>query len=117
MENKAYTIDAKGKSLGRVASQAAKILMGKNLPTFVRHKDAGNKVQILNASKLKVSPKKMKNKIYVRYSGYPGGLTEEVFEKLVARKGYAEVFRLAVYGMLPGNRLRKGRMMNLEVSE
>ncbi|OGI69172.1 50S ribosomal protein L13 [Candidatus Nomurabacteria bacterium RIFCSPLOWO2_01_FULL_42_20] len=112
-----HTIDAKGKSLGRVASQAAVFLMGKDSPAFEKHKNSGNKVEILNASKIKVSPKKMRDKIYVRYSGYPGGIKREAFEKLVARKGFAEVFWLAIYGMIPANKLRKDRMKNLKISE
>lgn len=111
-----YTIDAAGKKLGRVASEAAMILRGKNSPDFAPHKMSGNKVTILNASQVDLAAVKM-DKEYTRYSGYPGGLTKETRKHLIDRKGYGEIFKKAVYGMLPGNRLRAQIMKNLTVEE
>lgn len=112
-----YTLDAKGKSLGRVASEAAVLLMGKNDPKFQKHILSGNKVQITNAAKIRMNPKKMKEVKYTRYSGYPGGLKKETMEEVVKKKGYSELFRRAVYGMLPANKLRARMMKNLLISE
>ncbi|PIP73264.1 MAG: 50S ribosomal protein L13 [Candidatus Lloydbacteria bacterium CG22_combo_CG10-13_8_21_14_all_47_15] len=116
-DNKDYTIDASGKSLGRVSSDAAAALMGKRSPGFLRHIPAGVTVRITNAAKANISVKKLAGKIYTRYSGYPGGLKTERMEQVIAKKGYKEVFRRAVYGMLPGNKLRAGRMKHLIVTE
>ena len=112
-----YTIDATGKTPGRLASEAAKFLMGKDSPAFARNKSSGNKVIITNASKAKISPKKLTTTMYERYSGYPGGFRYQSMDELIGKKGYSEVFRLAVYGMLPGNKLRNGLMKNLTVTE
>ena len=112
-----HIIDAKGKSLGRVASEAAKALLGKNSPIFERHKLSGESVSIIHASKTKVDPKKLKGKIYTRYSGYPGGLKRESLEALSTRRGWKEIFRMAVYGMLPNNKLRAPMMKNLKITE
>ena len=112
-----HTIDAKGKVMGRVATEAAVFLMGKNSPKFERNKVTGGKVTIVNASKIKIHPGKLNDKLYKRYSGYPGGLKEENMAALIARKGYGEVFRLAVYGMLPSNKLRPIIMKNLKIVE
>jgi large subunit ribosomal protein L13 len=117
MEAKEYTIDATGKAVGRVATEVAMILMGKNSPDFANNKVAPNKVTIENASKAKISPKKMKEVDYAKYSGYPGGLRFETMEKVIEKKGYAEIFKRAVYGMLPGNKLRSPRMKNLTITE
>ena len=112
-----HTIDAKGKSLGRVASKAAILLMGKNDPTYERHKLSANKVHITNTSKTKINPKKLKSVEYVRYSGYPGGLKKETMEEVIKKKGYTELYRRAVYGMLPSNKLRARMLKNLTISE
>jgi len=112
-----YKIDASEKVLGRIASEVAQILMGKNLPNFQRHELSGNKVHIINASKAKISIKKLESKEYKRYSGYPGGLKTSNMEKIIAKKGYSELFRKAVYGMLPSNKLRAVIMKNLTISE
>ncbi|MBI2475687.1 MAG: 50S ribosomal protein L13 [Candidatus Taylorbacteria bacterium] len=112
-----YTIDATGKKLGRVASEAARLLMGKNRPDFVRHKITGGKVAIVNASKAELGEKKLSQKTYARYSGYPGGLRATSMANVIEEKGYGEVFRLAVYGMLPSNKLRPKLMKNLSVKE
>lgn len=112
-----HTIDANGKSLGRVSSEAASFLMGKNSTEFARNKVLDIKVNIINASKAKVSQKKRDTKEYESYSGYPGGLSFMTLDALILKKGYGEMFRLAVYGMLPANRLRAKFMKNLTIEE
>lgn len=112
-----YKIDAKGKKLGRVAAEAASILMGKNDPSFERNKLSGNSVMIENASHADISPVKMETKEYDSYSGHPGGLKYEQMKRLVEKKGYGEAFRLAIIGMLPANRLAAEMMKNLTVKE
>lgn len=112
-----HTIDAKGKKLGRVAQEAAAILMGKNDPSFERNKLSDVKVTILNASQADISAEKLENKEYERYSGYPGGLVYEKMKRTVEKHGYGEVFRYAVMGMLPANRLADKMMKNLIVKE
>ncbi len=110
-------IDAQNKSIGRVASQAARILMGKDKADYQPNAKSTSKVQIKNASKVKVSQKKMKQKEYTSYTQYPGGLRKISLENLIQKKGHTEVFKKAVYGMLPNNKLRKIRMKNLEIIE
>lgn len=112
-----YKIDAKGKKLGRVAQEAASILMGKNDPSFSRQNLSGNKVIIENASLADISDAKKETKEYERYSGYPGGLVYEKMKRTIEKKGYAEVFRYAVMGMLPANRIAEKMMKNLIVKE
>ena len=112
-----HTIDAQGKTLGRTASAVAKLLMGKDSPTYERNIASKNKVMLVNVSKAKINDKKMDTKTYARYSLYPGGLVKEKMSHLAARKGHAELFRLAIYGMLPANKLRPILMKNLTVTE
>ncbi len=112
-----YTIDAQNKSLGRVASEVAMILMGKDKADYRPNVVADVKVEIQNASKVKINPKNLKNKLYKRYSGYPGGLKETPMKKVIEKKGYSEIFEIAVKGMLPANKLRPLMMKNLEVTE
>lgn len=113
---KEYVLDAQGQKLGRIASEAAKILMGKNTPDFQPHVVSGHKVKITNASLVDLAPVKME-KGYKRYSGYPGGQKVEKRGKLIDRKGHAAIFEKAVYGMLPANRLRKPLMKNLTIEQ
>ncbi len=110
-------IDAKNKKIGRVASAAAKALLGKDQPDFQNHVVADVTVVINNASKADVSDKKKTTTEYERYSGHPGGIKFEKMTTVIAKKGYGELFKQAVYGMLPPNRLRKERMKNLTVNE
>jgi|APSaa5957512622_1039677.scaffolds.fasta_scaffold289565_1 large subunit ribosomal protein L13 len=117
MEPKTYTIDATGESVGRIASKVATILMGKNTADFMNNKVANHKVTIENASKAKISQKKKKTTEYSQYSGYPGGLKFVTMERVIEKFGYGEVFKKAVYGMLPGNKLRSPRMKNLTITE
>lgn len=108
-----HIINAENKSLGRVASEAAIILMGKNSTDFARNTVPAVKVTITNASKADISLKKMESKLYKNYSGYPGGLKESTMKKVVGDKGYQEIFKKAVYGMLPINKLRPIMIKNL----
>lgn len=112
-----HTIDASGKRLGRVASSIAALLAGKHRTDVARHKLSGVAVTVQNASKLLIDERKMEQKEYQSYSGYPGGLRRLSMKKLVEQKGYAEILRKAVYGMLPGNRLRAQRMKSLTIEE
>lgn len=112
-----YEIDAQGKKLGRVASEAAKILMGKKSPEYARNVLAQVKVKVTNVSKLAVTNKKLDTKEYKTYSGYPGGLKVSSMKKVVKDKGMKEAFRKAVYGMLPTNKLRPQMIKNLVVTE
>jgi large subunit ribosomal protein L13 len=114
---KQVEINAKGKSLGRVASEAALLLRGKDSPSFERHITPDNKVRVINTRLILVLGNKMKQKTYSRYSGYPGGLKKERMGELAERRGMKEVLRKAVYGMLPKNKLRRIMIKNLEVVE
>ena len=95
-----YLIDAKDKVLGRLASRVAVLLRGKHKPIFTRHLDTGDAVVVINASKVKVTGSKAKQKVYRRYSGYPGGLTEVPFATMLTQKP-TKVVELAVRRMLP----------------
>ena len=112
-----HTIDAQGKKLGRVASEAATLLMGKRTTTFVRNKVSDIKVTITNVNKANIDIKKMDDKEYVTFTGFRGGINTEKLSALIARKGYKEVFERAVYRMLPSNSLRKVMMKNLTITE
>ena len=114
---KNFTIDAADKALGRVASEAAYVLMGKNEPNYEPNVAGKTIVTITNASKIKVTDKKLSQTMYERYSGYPGGLKFLSLKEVVTRKGFSEALRLAVYGMLPTNKLRPLRMKRLKISE
>lgn len=112
-----HEINAEGKKLGRVASEAAKLLMGKNLSDYARNTIPDVKVSIINVAKLDMTAKKRNETSYAKYSGYPGGLRYESMQQVVSDAGYSEVMRRAVYGMLPTNRLRPRMMKNLTISE
>ncbi|PIV38350.1 MAG: 50S ribosomal protein L13 [Candidatus Portnoybacteria bacterium CG02_land_8_20_14_3_00_45_8] len=111
---KEYTLDAAGKILGRLAVEAAVLLRGRNKATWLPRLTPTNKVVIFNTDKIKVSGKKLEQKIYRRHTGYPGGLREESLEKLLARDS-REVVKRAVYGMLPRNRTRDKTIRNLSL--
>jgi large subunit ribosomal protein L13 len=111
------TIDAKDKTLGRVASAAAKALLGKHTADFAKNVVAQDGVTIINASRIAVSGTKKQDKEYVRYSGYPGGQKIETYAMLTARKGEVEAIRKAVLGMLPKNRLQDKRMKMLTIEK
>ena len=112
-----YTIDATGKSLGRLASEVAAILNAKNSVHFAKNRVADVTVLVTNASKVKVTGNKMKESVHKSYSGYPGGLKEMSLLYVVDKKGYSEIIRHAVKGMLPKNKLQDLRLKNLEVTE
>ena len=114
VERKWYVIDAEGKNLGRMSSQIAAILRGKNKPTYTPHVDCGDYVIVINAEKVEVTGKKRKEKIYKRHTGYPGGLREVTFEKLQAAKP-EEIIRHAVKGMLPDGKLGRQMFKKLHV--
>lgn len=108
-----HIIDAKGKAIGRVATQVATILMGKHRAEFAKNTVLEDTVTIINSKDVRILPKKAKTVMHERYSGHPGGLKMESIEQVIAKKGHAELFKLAVYGMLPANKLRAKRMKNL----
>ncbi len=108
VERKWYVVDADGMVLGRLASQVANILRGKNKPIFTPHVDTGDYVIIINASKVILTGKKLDQKVYYHHTGYPGGLKEVKYRKLMAEKPEFAV-RHAVVGMLPKGTL--GRQM------
>ncbi|OHA89517.1 MAG: 50S ribosomal protein L13 [Candidatus Zambryskibacteria bacterium RIFCSPHIGHO2_01_FULL_43_27] len=112
-----YEINAEGKKIGRVASEAASILMGKNSVSFSRNKAPTVEVVIINASALSISEKKKGEKTYSRHTGYPGGIKHEKLEEMLAKKGIKEVMRKTVMGMLPKNKLRAVMIKNLKVVE
>ena len=109
------TIDATDKTLGRVASAAAKALLGKHRVIFVKHQVVGEEVTITNSSKVRLSGTKEKTKEYIRYSGYPGGQKKETYAMLVARRGQREALRRAILGMLPKNKLQMRRIKLLTI--
>lgn len=106
-------IDAENKILGRLASEVATSLRGKDRADFAPNKVPDVKVVVTNLSGLNISPKKAKQKKYVSHSGYPGSLKFEPMDKLIERRGIEEVFKKAVRNMLPKNRLNKRLMKNL----
>lgn len=108
-----YTIDAKDKSLGRIASETALLLRGKNTAGFSPNKLSSNKVKVINLEKAHIGEKKLKQKKYKSFSGYPGGLKELSMEKVLEKKGIDFLFKKAVRGMLPKNRLQNEMMKNL----
>lgn len=112
-----YTLDAENKKIGRVATEAAVFLMGKNLTTFKRNTIPEVKVEIKNSSKLLIDQNKREQKTYSRYSGYPGGLRQPTMEQVIAKKGYREILKEAISGMLPKNKLRSKMMNNLTITE
>lgn len=115
--NTTHKFDATDKVFGRVASAAAKALMGKTSPDYVANKVADVRVYITNASKTKMSERRMKETLHERYSGYPGGFKQDTNEKIVKNKGWKGLYELAVYGMLPPNKLRPLMMKRLTITE
>lgn len=109
-----YIADAKGKVLGRLAAKIASILRGKHKPIFTPHIDTGDGVIVINASHIKVTGRKLKQKVYRRYSGYPGGQREVTLEVLLA-KSPTTVMQLAVQRMLPSGPLGRDMIKKLRV--
>ena len=114
IDRKWYVVDATGCTLGRLASEVAKVLRGKNKPIFTPHMDCGDYVIIVNADKVKVTGKKMDQKIYYRHSDYVGGMKETTLKEMMAKKP-EKVVELAVKGMLPKGPLGRSMMDKLHV--
>ncbi len=114
IERKWYVVDATGHTLGRLSSEIAAVLRGKNKPTFTPHIDTGDYVIVVNADKIKVTGKKMEQKIYYNHSDYPGGMRETTLAEMMAKKP-TEVIRLAVKGMLPKGPLGRSMITKLHV--
>lgn len=109
-----YLVDAEGKILGRLVSELANVLRGKNKPIFTPHVDTGDFVIVVNAAKIKLTGKKRKEKRYYHHSGYPGGLKTISAEQLLQKRP-EELIRHAVKGMLPKNRLGRQMIKKLKV--
>ena len=107
-------LDAENRILGRLASQVAMLLMGKNKPQFIRHLSVGDNVIVINVDKIRVTGRKSLQKKYFHHTGYPGGLRSETFGKRLAERP-EKLFREAVHGMLPKNRLGRGMLAHLHL--
>ena len=114
LDHKWYLVNAEGKVLGRLSVELVKILKGKNKPTYTPHIDTGDFVVVVNAGKVTLTGKKMKDKIYYHHTGYPGGIKEMNAEKLLAKKP-TEIIRMAVKGMLPKNSLGRQMLRKLKI--
>lgn len=114
IERKWYVVDAAGCTLGRLASEVASVLRGKNKPIFTPHMDCGDYVIVVNASKVKVTGKKLDQKIYYRHSDYVGGMKETTLKEMMAKKP-ERVLELAVKGMLPKGPLGRAMIKKLHV--
>ena len=113
---KNYTIDASGKRLGKVATEAAALLLGKNNPSYARHIMEDVTVEITNASKLDISEKRSKEE-YQSFSGHPGGRRVETLDHLGKRLGYGEALKRTIGGMLPTNKHKKPLLQKLVITE
>ena len=107
-------VDAEGRTLGRLATEIADALRGKDKPAYTPHVDSGDFVVVVNAEKVRVTGKKLEQKIYYRHSGYPGGLRERTLAEQLARRP-EEVIRRAVKGMLPKNKLAAAQIRKLKI--
>ena len=114
IERKWYVVDATGYTLGRLASEVAKVLRGKNKPIFTPHIDTGDYVIIVHADKVKITGKKLDQKIYYRHSDYVGGMKETTLKEMMAKKP-ERVLELAVKGMLPKGPLGRAMIKKLHV--
>lgn len=109
-----HLVDVSGKVLGRVATEIAEKLIGKNKPTYTPHTDGGDYVVVINAKQVAVTRGKEQKKIYYSHSGFPGGLKQRTFEEMI-QKNPEEVIRRAVKNMLPKNRLQGDRLARLKI--
>ena len=116
MEKKIYTIDATGLKMGRVATKATALLIGKNRVDYARNKVFNTQVIIENASRLDIFEGKLKT-AYTRYSGYPGGLHEMSMEQIIDKKGKGGLLKIAISGMIPRNKLKAKIIRNLIIKE
>ena len=114
IERKWYVVDAEGETLGRLASEVAKVLRGKNKPTFTPHIDTGDYVIVVNAAKIAVTGKKLDQKIYYHHSDYVGGMKETTLREMLAKKP-EKVIELAIKGMLPKGPLGRQMITKLHV--
>lgn len=114
VERKWYVVDAEDKVLGRLATEIAKILMGKNKPTYTPHIDTGDYVIVINAEKIKLTGRKWDYKDYVYHTGYPGGLKEIAYSQIVEEHP-ERIINLAVKGMLPKNSLGRNMIKKMKV--
>ena len=114
IERKWYVVDAEGQTLGRLCAEVAKVLRGKNKPQFTPHIDTGDYVIVVNAAKVKVTGKKLDQKIYYRHSDYVGGMKEATLREMMAKKPEA-VIEHAVKGMLPKGPLGRSMYRKLHV--
>ena len=114
INRKWFVVDASGKTLGRLASGAARVLAGKNSPQYTPYIDMGDHVVVINAEKIKLTGLKSQQKLYRRYTGFPGGLREEEFSKLLIRKP-EDILEQAIKGMLPKSKLGRQMATKLKV--
>lgn len=114
VQRKWYVVDADGKPLGRLASEVASVLRGKNKPTYTPHVDTGDFVIIINSEKVVLTGNKLETKMYRHHSGWPGGMKEMNYKTLMARSP-EKVIELAVKGMLPHNSLGRAMFRKLKV--
>ena len=114
---KTFALDAENKKLGRLATEVAVLLMGKNQIDFSRNAIPDAQVTVTNASKMSITEKKALGTVYKNYSGYPGGLKIATLSKVADKKGYSEALRRTISGMLPKNKLRSRMLKNLKITE
>ena len=114
IDRKWYVVDAEGQTLGRLAAEVAKVLRGKNKPEFTPHIDTGDNVIVINAEKIKVTGKKLDQKVYYHHSDYVGGMKETTLREMMAKKP-EQVIELAVKGMLPKGPLGRTMIKKLHV--
>ena len=114
IDRKWYVVDAEGQTLGRLSSEIAKVLRGKNKPIYTPHIDTGDNVIVVNAEKIKVTGKKLEQKIYYNHSDFPGGMRETTLKEMLAKKP-EDVITLAVKGMLPKGPLGRSMITKLHV--
>ena len=114
VERKWYVVDAEEQTLGRLATEIARILRGKNKPQYTPHVDTGDFVVVVNAEKVVVTGRKAEQKVYRRHSGYPGGLKTTTYEQMLERRP-TEILRRAVKGMMPKTRLARQQLRKLKI--
>ncbi|NKB71944.1 MAG: 50S ribosomal protein L13 [Candidatus Latescibacteria bacterium] len=114
IQRKWLLVDAQDKILGRLASEIAQILKGKTKPTYTPHADVGDYVVVVNAEKIRVTGRKAEQKIYYRHTGYPGGLREMTYSRMLETKP-EEILKKAVWGMLPHNVLGRTMFKKLKI--
>jgi large subunit ribosomal protein L13 len=114
VERRWYVVDAEGQTLGRLATEIARVLRGKNKPRYTPHVDTGDFVVVVNAERVVVTGRKAEQKLYRRHSGYPGGLKTTTYEQMMERQP-TEILRKAVRGMMPKTRLARQQLRKLKI--